>query len=86
MMAMLREEVMVHEKLFPPGRVIHIRPNGELAPNFLDFNQEGLTKCMSPAADTEVVDNGCFSEIVMAEDMFTSHMPGPYLEACSKLS
>ena len=28
-MAMLREEVMVHEKLYPPGRVIHIRPNGK---------------------------------------------------------
>ena len=41
---------------------------------------------MPPAADTKVVDNGCFSEIVMADDMFTSHMPGPYLEACSKLS
>ena len=33
-MAMLREEVMVHEKLYPPGRVIHIRPNGKLAPKF----------------------------------------------------
>ena len=32
--AMLRDEVMVHEKLFPPGRVIHIRPNGKLAPKF----------------------------------------------------
>ena len=30
-MAMLRDEVMVHEKLYPPGRVIHIRPNGKLA-------------------------------------------------------
>lgn len=25
-MQMLRDEVMIHEKLYPPGRVIHIRP------------------------------------------------------------
>ena len=43
---------------------------------------------LPPAAATEgqLVDNGCFSEIVIAEDMFKSHMPGPYLEACSELS
>ena len=48
-----------------------------------------LSKYVLPtAADSEVqlVDNGCFSEIVIAEDMFKSHMPGPYLEACSILS
>ena len=33
-MATLREEVMVHEKLFPPGRVVHIRPDGKLTPKF----------------------------------------------------
>ena len=33
----------------------------------------------------KLVDNGCFSEIIISADMFQVHMPGPYLEACSEV-
>ena len=36
--------------------------------------------------DDQFVDNGVFREIIITADMFSVHMPGPYVEACKRLS
>ena len=90
MMNVLRDEVMVHEKLYPPGRVIHINPGTFSFPFYINLTLKGR-KFQPIGSDgnglaEKLVDNGCFSEIIISADMFKVHMPGPYLEACNRLT